>query len=306
MCGRGVVDGHDHRAHLTRIEAPRASNRIAAAQAYIDALVSHDGDSVPFAADCTRIEQGIKNGFSGSHLRRSLNRGPQYRLITSTTAPDYTVDGDEVLARYTVLTKFSLAGRRAGALVEETFVIPSDGLIHHIRVRFHPVVVRDVLLKDAAVRSTGMTKPAPRGLNSPQTESIIKWMSRTQTWLYQKSGGKLGGKFLQGAPVALLTTTGRKTGQPRVSPLLYLRDGDRVVLVASKGGAATNPMWYLNLKANPAVSIQIKDEVLNLKARDATEDERARYWPKLAAMYTSFDDYQSWTDRVIPVVICEP
>ncbi len=76
--------------------------------------------------------------------------------------------------------------------------------------------------------------------------------------------------------MALLTTTGRKTGEPRVSPLLYLRDGDRVILVASQGGAAKNPMWYLNLKANPKVSIQIKDEVLDLTARDATEAETRR------------------------------
>ena len=151
-----------------------------------------------------------------------------------------------------------------------------------------------------------MAKPAPRGLNSPQTTTIIKWMSRAQTFLYKKTGGKLGGTFLQGAPVALLTTTGRKTGEPRVSPLLYLRDGNRVVLVASKGGAANNPMWYLNLKANPTVSIQIKDEVLHLRARDATDAERAQYWPRLTEMYTSFDDYQSWTDRVIPIVICDP
>lgn len=149
-------------------------------------------------------------------------------------------------------------------------------------------------------------KPAPRGLNSPQTTTIIKWMSRAQTFLYKKTGGRLGGKFLQGAPVALLTTTGRKTGEPRVSPLLYLREGNRVVLVASKGGAANNPMWYLNLKANPTVSIQIKDEVLHLSARDATDAERAQYWPRLTEMYTSFDDYQSWTDRVIPIVICDP
>lgn len=296
MRRRSPVDGDDHRADLSRIEADQASNRIAAAQAYVDALVSHDGDSVPFAAGCTRIEQGVKTGFSGNHLRRSLNRGPQYRVIASTTDPDYTVDGDEVRARYTVLTRFSLAGRRAAALVDETFVVGQDGLIRHIRVRFHPTIVR----------STGMAKPAPRGLNSPQTETIIKWMSRAQSWLYRKTGGKLGGTFLQGAPVALLTTTGRKTGQPRVSPLLYLREGNRIILVASKGGAASNPMWYLNLKANPAVSVQIKDEVLNLTARDATEDERARYWPTLTKMYTSFDDYQSWTDRVIPVVICEP
>lgn len=149
-------------------------------------------------------------------------------------------------------------------------------------------------------------KSAPRGLNSPRTNTIIKWMSRAQSFLYKKTGGKIGGTFLQGAPVALLTTIGRKTGEPRVSPLLYLREGDRVILIASKGGAATNPMWYLNLKANPAVSIQIRDEVLHLTARDATEEERAHYWPKMAAMYSSFDDYQSWTERVIPVVICDP
>lgn len=146
----------------------------------------------------------------------------------------------------------------------------------------------------------------PRGLNSPQTKHIVKWMSRINTWLYKRTDGKVGGKFLKGAPVALLTTTGRKTGEPRVSPLLYLRDGDRVILVASQGGAANNPMWYLNLKANPKVTIQIKDQVLNLTARDATEAEKAEYWPKLVAMYSSFEDYQSWTDRVIPVVICDP
>ena len=293
MRGRGVVDRHHHRADLG---ISTDSERIAAAQSYIDALVSHDGDSVPFAPDCTRVEQGIKNGFSGKHLRRSLIRGPQYRIIEATTAPEYTVAGDEVRARYMVLTGLSIAGRRAAADVDETFVIPSDGLIHHIRVRFHPTVVR----------TTGMAKPAPKGLNSPQTTTIIKWMSRAQTWIYRKTDGRLGGTFLQGAPVALLTTTGRKTGEPRVSPLLYLREGNRIVLIASKGGAAANPLWYLNLKANPKVSVQIKDEVLHLTARDANEQEREHYWPKMATMYTSFDDYQSWTNRVIPVVICDP
>jgi len=119
------------------------AERIAAAQAYVDALVTHDGDSVPFAPDCTRIEQGMKNGFSGNHLRRSLNRGPQYRIIGAASAPEYTVDGDEITAKYDVLTKVSLAGRRAAAHVDETFVIPaSDGKIHHIRVRFHPFLAK--------------------------------------------------------------------------------------------------------------------------------------------------------------------
>ena len=99
---------------------------------------------MPFAPDCTRVEQGVKNGFSGKHLRRSLNRGPQYRIIARTTAPDYTIVGEEVRARYTVLTRFSFGDRTAGAHVDETFVIPaSDGLIHRIRVRFRPILVKE-------------------------------------------------------------------------------------------------------------------------------------------------------------------
>lgn len=146
----------------------------------------------------------------------------------------------------------------------------------------------------------------PRALNSAGTGVAIKWMSRVNTLAYKVSGGKVGGKFLQGAPVALLTTIGRKSGEPRVSPLLFLRDSDRVVLVASQGGRTNNPMWYLNLKADPKVTVQIKKEVLALTARDATEAEREQYWPELVAMYSSFEDYQNWTNRVIPIVICDP
>ena len=123
--------------------AASEADRIAAAQAYIDALVSHDGDSVPFAPDCVRIEMGLKTGFSGNHLRRSLNRGPQFRIIAATTQPEYTVSGDQVRAVYNVLTKPSLGGRRVTARVDETFVIPAvDGKIHHIRARFHPFIQR--------------------------------------------------------------------------------------------------------------------------------------------------------------------
>jgi F420H(2)-dependent quinone reductase len=150
------------------------------------------------------------------------------------------------------------------------------------------------------------SKSPPRFLNSPLTNFFIKWMSRVNTFMYRRGGGEgLGGTFGK-APVALLTTTGRKTGEPRVSPLLFLRDGNRVILVASKGGSEKNPMWYLNLKANPKVQVQIKKEVLDLTARDATDEERAQYWPQLVKMYPSFDDYQSWTNRRIPVVICDP
>ncbi len=117
--------------------------RIAAAQAYIDALVSHDADAVPFAADCTRVEVGIKTGFSGNHLRRSLNGGPQYRVIAATTAPEYTIVGDEVRAVYNLMTKTAIAGRRVAVRIDETFVIPAaDGTIHHIRARLRPFIQR--------------------------------------------------------------------------------------------------------------------------------------------------------------------
>jgi hypothetical protein len=119
------------------------AERFAAAQAYIDALVSHDADKVPFAPGCTRIEVGVKTGFSGNHLRRSLNRGPQYRIIRDTAVPEFTVEGDSVRARFDLFTKPSLAGRRVGAHIDETFLIPAeDGQIHHIRATIRPFVTK--------------------------------------------------------------------------------------------------------------------------------------------------------------------
>jgi hypothetical protein len=118
------------------------TQRIAAAQAYVDALADHRADAVPFAADCTRVEVGLKTGFSGNHLRRSLNRGLQYRVIASTTPPEFSVDGDRVRARFDVITKPSIAGRRACAHVDETFTFTADGEIQHIRAHLRPFIQR--------------------------------------------------------------------------------------------------------------------------------------------------------------------
>lgn len=146
----------------------------------------------------------------------------------------------------------------------------------------------------------------PRALNTRQTDVVIKWMSRAQTWVYKKSGGKFANKFLRGSAVGILTTIGRKTGESRDVPLLYLREGGRVILVASSGGRDKHPPWYLNLKADPSVTFQIKGETFALTAREADEAERAEYWPKLDAMYADFENYRAYTDRVIPIVICDP
>jgi len=155
------------------------------------------------------------------------------------------------------------------------------------------------------------TPAAPPGLDSKWTVSIIKWMSRANVKAYRATGGRLGGKwrvgsaFPWGIPVCLLTTTGRKTGRPRTLPLLFLEDGDRVVLVASQGGQPKHPLWYRNIQANPEVTIQIRSRVRTMRARVATPEERAEYWPRLVEMYPDFDKYQSWTERTIPVVVCD-
>jgi F420H(2)-dependent quinone reductase len=107
-------------------------------------------------------------------------------------------------------------------------------------------------------------------------------------------------------PAALLTTIGRKSGEPRTTPTLYFRDGERVILPASFGGRAENPAWYLNLKTNPVVEVQIRAERLQMSARDATDAERHRYWPPLIKMYPPYRGYREATDRTIPLVVCEP
>src|SRR3954468_16931070 len=151
-----------------------------------------------------------------------------------------------------------------------------------------------------------MPKSRPKYMDSTMGDLAIKWMSRINTFFYKRNNGQGLGSTFQNIPVALLTTTGRKTGEPRITPLYFLRDGDRVVVAASRGGSDKNPQWYLNLKANPKVQVQIKDEILELTAREANEQERQRYWPQLVQMYPTYEDYQSWTDRVIPLVVCEP
>ena len=103
-----------------------------------------------------------------------------------------------------------------------------------------------------------------------------------------------------------MTTTGVKTGQPRTIALLFMRDGDDVVIVASMGGMSHNPQWYGNLVAEPKVTVEIGGEKRAMTARTATPEEKARLWPMLVDMYGGYADYQARTDRQIPVIICAP
>ncbi|MFZ2510859.1 MAG: nitroreductase family deazaflavin-dependent oxidoreductase [Gordonia sp. (in: high G+C Gram-positive bacteria)] len=158
----------------------------------------------------------------------------------------------------------------------------------------------------------------PAQLDSPAVAALIKVGSRLNMRLYRITGGRLGNRWRVGAAlrkpveICLLTTTGRKSGEPRTAPLLYLADpgpelgSAAIVLVASQGGLPKNPAWYLNLVADPTVHLQIGRETRAYRARTATPDERDILWPKLVALYADFDTYAEWTDREIPVVICEP
>jgi deazaflavin-dependent oxidoreductase (nitroreductase family) len=109
----------------------------------------------------------------------------------------------------------------------------------------------------------------------------------------------------QGTHTLLLTTTGRRTGEQRVSPLIYGRHGDDYLIVASKGGTPEHPAWYLNLEANPEVGVQVKGEKFRALARTATPEEKAVMWPIMTTEWPDYDRYQEKTDRDIPVVVLE-
>ncbi len=152
----------------------------------------------------------------------------------------------------------------------------------------------------------------PKGLDHPIVPRIMNLMSRVNVWLYQRTGGRLGSKwrvgsaFPRGVPVLLMTYTGRKTGRRLTTPLLYLPHGRALVVVASKGGLPEDPKWFLNLRDNPDVEVQVGAKIEPRRARVATPAEREQLWPRLVEHYRDFATYQAWTERTIPVVLLEP
>jgi deazaflavin-dependent oxidoreductase (nitroreductase family) len=122
---------------------------------------------------------------------------------------------------------------------------------------------------------------------------------------YQETNGEVG-YLWNGVPILLLTTKGRKTGQPRTTPLIFATDADRYLIVASQGGAPTHPLWYLNLVETPEVNIQVLAKRFRATAHTATEDEKPRLWQLVTETWPNYNVYQTRTDRVIPLVVLDP
>jgi deazaflavin-dependent oxidoreductase (nitroreductase family) len=122
---------------------------------------------------------------------------------------------------------------------------------------------------------------------------------------YRETDGERG-YIWNNATTLLLTTKGRKSGEEKTVPLIFVADGDNYVIIASLGGAPRHPAWYMNLVDNPRVTVQVKDKVFAAVARTAESPERERLWQKAREAWPQYDDYQAKTARVIPVVVLEP
>jgi F420H(2)-dependent quinone reductase len=136
-------------------------------------------------------------------------------------------------------------------------------------------------------------------------DSWLRASGKLNVPLYRLSRGRLGGKVGR-APVCLLTTTGRRSGQPRTAPVLYLADGDRLIVIGSNAGNERAPAWSLNLKAHPDAEVEIGSNRRSVRARVAEGDERAELWQRMNAQYEGFDHYEARTSRDIAVFVLEP
>lgn len=140
---------------------------------------------------------------------------------------------------------------------------------------------------------------------SNAASKVMGIMGKAHTAIYRATDGRFGGRTF-GAPVLLLNTVGRKSGQKRTSPLLYLEDGGDYAIVASAGGQPKHPAWYHNLTAHPETTVEVGGREVRVRAETAGPEERARLWPKLVEMYGPYEEYQGKTDREIPVVVLHP
>ncbi len=138
------------------------------------------------------------------------------------------------------------------------------------------------------------------------TRLIMRAFSKANVWVYRVSGGRLGAKFQGGAPVMLVSMMGCKSGKLRTTPLIHVSNGDDVLLVASQGGMAKNPVWYANVVANPEVTVQVGSTTRRMRARQVDDSEKQALWPVICAVHPDFEAYQQRTERNIPVFVCSP
>ena len=139
----------------------------------------------------------------------------------------------------------------------------------------------------------------------PPRPYVIKAVSAFHTLIYRLTRGRLGGR-IDSLPILLLTTRGRKSGRRRTTPLVYLRDGEELVLIASYGGRDEQPAWFWNLESNPQAQVQIGGRPIPMLARKATSDERVILWPKVLQLWPGYAKYQERTSRTIPLIILSP
>jgi deazaflavin-dependent oxidoreductase (nitroreductase family) len=135
---------------------------------------------------------------------------------------------------------------------------------------------------------------------------VLNRLIGVHTVAYRLTGGLVGHHVPGAPPMLLLDHVGAKSGSRRTSPLVYLEDGDNIALVASKGGHPRHPAWYHNLRANPETTVQVGRRRMEVRARQATPEERKRIWPRAVAIWRDYANYQRRTDREIPIVILEP
>ena len=131
------------------------------------------------------------------------------------------------------------------------------------------------------------------------------WVGRVHRWVFEKTDGRVGGK-LAGVPMLLLSSEGRRTGQWRTTPLAYMPDGDRYVVLGSNNGQDHDPAWWLNLQKNPSARVRLRGRALDVECRRATAEEREALWPRMIEANPTWERYPSKTQRDIPVVLLEP
>ena len=146
--------------------------------------------------------------------------------------------------------------------------------------------------------------PEAKDLSRP-ANLALKLGTIVHSGVYRATGGKLLGRMGQ-SPILLLNTIGRKSGKKRATPLLYVVDGEDLVIIASKGGTPSNPAWYLNLTADPDATVEIRDRKVRVRAEEVDGQEKERLWQQMAEMYPTYDDYQKKTKRGIPLLVLHP